>query len=149
MPSSTAHVATSRPSRYIKQLISHMDHKATAELAGDGRGTITFGRGTCVLTPSGDHLDMIATAGDVEALSGVQDVVTRHLLRFATQEELSVDWTAPVAGESMQIIDPSSATTCSHTARRPTICSRSWSSKRGRPPATRQECRSPTTRAPS
>jgi predicted O-methyltransferase YrrM len=106
MPSSTAHVATSRPSRYIKQLISHMDHKATAELAGDGRGTVTFGRGTCVFTPSGDHLDMIATAGDIEALSGVQEVVTRHLLRFATQEELSVDWTAPVAGDSMQIIDP-------------------------------------------
>ncbi|WP_424529324.1 DUF2218 domain-containing protein [Sphaerisporangium viridialbum] len=106
MPSSTAHVATTRPERYIKQLISHMGHKATTELSDDGRGVITLSRGQCVLVPSGRGLDLIATAGDAEALAGVQDVITRHLLRFATQEELAVDWTAPVTAESMQIIDP-------------------------------------------
>jgi predicted O-methyltransferase YrrM len=49
---------------------------------------------------------MIATARDFEALASVQDIVTRHLLRFATQEDLDVDWTAPVMGDSTQIIDP-------------------------------------------
>ncbi|WP_308442295.1 DUF2218 domain-containing protein [Planotetraspora silvatica] len=106
MPVSTAHVATSRSSRYIKQLISHMGHKTTAELSGDGRGTLTFAQGTCVLTPSGDHLGMIVTAGDAEGVAGVQDVVTRHLLRFATQESLDVDWTEPVSGSSLQLVDP-------------------------------------------
>ncbi|GLW09745.1 hypothetical protein Misp01_48740 [Microtetraspora sp. NBRC 13810] len=106
MPSSTAHVATDRPARYVRQLVSHMGHRTTTEIAGDGRGTITLSGGTCVLTPSGGHLDLIATAGDVEALAGVQEVITRHLLRFATQEELAVEWTAPVTAESMQIIDP-------------------------------------------
>ncbi|MEU7895109.1 DUF2218 domain-containing protein [Nonomuraea sp. NPDC049152] len=106
MPTSTAHVATERPERYIKQLVAHMGHKATAELTIDGRGTITFRHGGCVLSPAGDHLRLIATAADVEALAGVQDVVTRHLLRFATREELRVEWTAPMRGDAMRIVDP-------------------------------------------
>ncbi|GAA2245575.1 hypothetical protein GCM10010430_29330 [Kitasatospora cystarginea] len=107
MPSATAQVATARPSRYIKQLVSHLGRKAIAELAVDGRAEITFaGRGTCVLKPSGPHLELIATAGDLEALAGIQDVVTRHLVRFATQEELVVDWTPPLSADAMQIIDP-------------------------------------------
>ncbi|WP_248963558.1 DUF2218 domain-containing protein [Sphaerisporangium perillae] len=106
MPSSTAHVATARPARYVKQLVSHMGHKATTEISGDGRGVITLSRGRCVLAPSGGGLEMIATAGDTEALAGVQDVVTRHLLRFATQEDLKVEWTAPADAEEMRIIDP-------------------------------------------
>ncbi|WP_020579162.1 DUF2218 domain-containing protein [Actinopolymorpha alba] len=106
MPTSTSQVATGRPERYIKQLISHLGQKATADLGGDGRGVITFQHGRCVLTPAGDHLVMIATAADVGALADVQDVVARHLLRFAAQEELTVDWTEPVAGDSLQIVDP-------------------------------------------
>ncbi len=106
MPISTALVATPRPARYVKQLVSHMGRKAVSELGGDGRGTITFGRGTCVLTPLGHGLELIVTAGDLESLTAVQGAVTRHLLGFATQEELAVEWTAPVAGEDLQIIAP-------------------------------------------
>ncbi|MFC6085775.1 DUF2218 domain-containing protein [Sphaerisporangium aureirubrum] len=106
MPSSTAHVATDRPERYIRQLVSHMGHKATTEIAGDGRGVITLSGGRCVLAPDGDHLMMIATAVDADALAGVQDVVTRHLLRFATREELKVEWTPPLKGDDTQIVDP-------------------------------------------
>ncbi|GAA4574780.1 DUF2218 domain-containing protein [Planotetraspora kaengkrachanensis] len=106
MPVSTAQVATSRPSRYIKQLVSHMGRKVTAELAGDGRGTLTFAQGTCVLTPSGDHLELIVTAADAEAVAGVQDVVTRHLVRFATQETLDVDWTEPIEGTDLRLVEP-------------------------------------------
>ncbi|WP_431898455.1 DUF2218 domain-containing protein [Nonomuraea sp. bgisy101] len=106
MPSSTAHVPTERPERYIKQLVSNLGNKATTELSSDGRGTVTLRHGGCVLAPAGDHLRLIATAADTEALAGVQDVVTRHLLRFATREELRVEWTAPLRGDDMQIIDP-------------------------------------------
>ncbi|WP_204077460.1 DUF2218 domain-containing protein [Planotetraspora phitsanulokensis] len=106
MPVSTAHVATSRPSRYIKQLVSHMGHKVTAELSGDGRGTLAFAQGTCVLTPARDHLELIVTAADAEAVAGVQDVVTRHLVRFAAQEELDVEWTEPVEGTDLQLVEP-------------------------------------------
>ncbi|GII58104.1 hypothetical protein Pth03_64930 [Planotetraspora thailandica] len=106
MPTSTALVRTARPDRYIKQLISHLGHKATAQLTGDGRGTITFDAGTCVLAPSVGHLELIVAAGDATAVAAVQDVVTRHLLRFATQETLDVAWTAPADAATMQILDP-------------------------------------------
>ncbi|NUW35501.1 DUF2218 domain-containing protein [Nonomuraea sp. SMC257] len=106
MPLSTAHVATDRPARYVKQLISHMGHKATAELTGAGRGTVTFRQGTCSLTSTRDELILIAAAPELDSLAGVQDVVTRHLVRFATQEEIHVEWTAPTAGDALEIVTP-------------------------------------------
>ncbi|MFI7127915.1 DUF2218 domain-containing protein [Nonomuraea sp. NPDC050153] len=106
MPLATAHVATDRPARYVKQLISHMGHKATAELTGAGRGTITFRHGTCSLTSTPQELVLIAAAADPGSLTGVQDVVTRHLLRFATQEELHIGWTGPTAGDALEIVAP-------------------------------------------
>jgi caffeoyl-CoA O-methyltransferase len=106
MPTSIAEISTSRPARYIKQLVSHLGVKAEAELAGDGRGTISLGQGSCVLRAAGDRLELIAAAADRPALAHVQDVVARHLVRFAAGEELTVVWSAPVRGEDMQIIDP-------------------------------------------
>ncbi|WP_405419682.1 DUF2218 domain-containing protein [Streptomyces erythrochromogenes] len=106
MPLATAHVATDRPARYIKQLVSHMGHKASTALSPDGRGTITVASGTCGLTATPDGLELTATAVDAESLAGVQDVVTRHLVRFATQEELSVEWTAPIDGAELDTTAP-------------------------------------------
>lgn len=106
MPISTAEVVTSRPERYIKQLVSHLGVEATAGLAGDGRGTITLGQGTCVLRPAGDRLELIASAADLPALAHIQDVVARHLVRFGTGDELKVDWTPPAGADDLRIIDP-------------------------------------------
>lgn len=106
MPLSTAHVAIDRPERYAKQLISHMGHKAVAEHTGVGRGTITFRSGTCSLVSSQQELVLIAAAADLDALIGVQTVITRHLLRFATQEEIRVDWTDPGSGDALEIVSP-------------------------------------------
>lgn len=106
MPTSTAEIITSRPARYVKQLVSHLGVKAAAGLAGDGRGTITLDAGTCVLRPAGDRLELIAAAADLPALAQVQDVVGGHLVRFGAGEDLAVDWTPPAAAESMRIIDP-------------------------------------------
>ncbi|MFI6318549.1 DUF2218 domain-containing protein [Nonomuraea sp. NPDC050556] len=106
MPLSTAHVATERPERYVKQLLSHMGRKAAAEHTGSGRGTLTFRSGTCSLVSLQHELVLIAAAEDLESLYGVQDVITRHLLRFATQEELSVDWTDPESGDALEIVPP-------------------------------------------
>jgi predicted O-methyltransferase YrrM len=96
MAVSAALVATTRGPRYIKQLVSHMAHKVTTELNDSGRGTITLSHGQCVLTPEPAYFTMTATADTPEQLERVQDVVTRHLLRFATQEELEVAW-SPLA----------------------------------------------------
>ncbi|MEV0146966.1 MULTISPECIES: DUF2218 domain-containing protein [unclassified Nonomuraea] len=106
MPISTAYVPTDRAERYIKQLVSHLGRKVTTTLSTDGRATIALSHGACVLAPAGGALEMIATAADAEALAGVQDVVTRHLLRCATQEELRTEWTEPVAGDELEILSP-------------------------------------------
>jgi caffeoyl-CoA O-methyltransferase len=106
MPTSTAQVATGRPERYIKRIVAHLGTGAGAGISLDGRGTIALSRGDCVLTPSGGRLTLMASAADLDALASVQDVVARHLVRFATREELTVDWTPPVAGPDMEIIDP-------------------------------------------
>ncbi|MHB6905524.1 DUF2218 domain-containing protein [Streptomyces sp. DB-54] len=106
MPLSTALVATDRPGRHLKQLLSHLGHKAATQVTGDGRGTVGLDAGTCVLHATPDGLSLIATAADADALAHVQDVITRHLVRFATQEDLSVDWTGPVAGEDLTVLDP-------------------------------------------
>ncbi|GAA3153049.1 DUF2218 domain-containing protein [Nonomuraea roseoviolacea] len=106
MPLSTAHVATDRPARYVKQLISHLGHKATAEVTGAGRGTVTFRDGACSLVSRRGELVLIAAAAELDALAGVQDVVARHLVRFATEEELHVEWSAPAGGDTLEIVTP-------------------------------------------
>ncbi|MFJ5552129.1 DUF2218 domain-containing protein [Streptomyces sp. NPDC093225] len=106
MPLATARVATTRSARYIKQLVSHMGHKVTTTLGHDGRGTITVASGTCTLMPTPDTLELTATAVDTEALGRVQDVITRHLVRFATQEELAVEWSAPIDGADLEPLAP-------------------------------------------
>jgi len=94
---SIAAVATDRPERYLKQLVSHMGRKAEADQneAGDS-GTIRFASGTCALAAEPGVLRLTATAEDTERLARVQDVVARHLVRFAAQDELTVEWAAAV-----------------------------------------------------
>lgn len=106
MPLATARVATGRPARYVKQLVSHMGHKTTATLESDGRGTITVASGTCTLTPMTDRLELTATAVDAESLVRVQNVITRHLVRFASREELVVQWTTPIDGGDLEPTAP-------------------------------------------
>ncbi|MFF5486550.1 DUF2218 domain-containing protein [Streptomyces virginiae] len=106
MPLATAHVATTRPARYVKQLVSHMGHKVTTSLTPDGRGVITLTAGACSLTPTPDQLVLTATAVDAESLAQVQDVITRHLVRFATQEELAVEWSSAIDGDDLEPTQP-------------------------------------------
>ncbi|CAM5491169.1 DUF2218 domain-containing protein [Streptomyces avidinii] len=106
MPLATARVVTTRPARYIKQLVSHMGQKAATALTPDGRGVITLTAGSCSLTPTLDRLELTATAVDAESLAGVQDVITRHLVRFATREELTVEWTAAIDGGELEAVHP-------------------------------------------
>ncbi|MFI7523427.1 GNAT family N-acetyltransferase [Micromonospora globbae] len=88
---STARVVTHRPHRYIKQLVSHMGRKVPTALDQD-RGSIMFSLGSCLLVASTAHFDMIVKAGTADAIAAVEDTITRHLLRFATKDTLTVDW---------------------------------------------------------
>ncbi|GAA1993586.1 DUF2218 domain-containing protein [Catenulispora subtropica] len=95
MIESVAHVRTERPERYLKQLVSHLGRKVDAEQSDDGgSGTLTFSSGGCVLLAEPGTLVLTVRAEDEERLAAVQDVVARHLMRFATQDELVVEWSA-------------------------------------------------------
>jgi hypothetical protein len=93
MPASTALVATDRPSRYMKQLVSHFGRKLEHSIDGD-HAELTFpGSGTARFDASAPGtLAMTIETADVEQLDRLKDVVARHLTRFATQDELRVTW---------------------------------------------------------
>jgi hypothetical protein len=61
-------------------------------LAGE-HGRIELAAGSCVLQAGSDTLVMRVTANDERALAGLEDVVARHLLRFAFRDQPEVQWT--------------------------------------------------------
>ena len=87
-----AEVATATPDRYIRQLVSHLSHKATTELRPDGTGVIAVHDGQCTLTGEGELLVLEATADNAQGLAHIQDVAGRHLERFGARAALRVEW---------------------------------------------------------
>jgi uncharacterized protein len=90
---SAAEVATPHARRYLTQLCKHFQHRRPGEL-GDDAGTISFDAGTCALRADAAALTMSCSAPDEAQLAQVQDVVARHLVRFAFREALDIDWHA-------------------------------------------------------
>jgi hypothetical protein len=91
MMRSDARVATALPSRYLEQLCKHFEHKL-AVTREHGRGTIAFSAGLCELAAESDALVLHVAASDATALGMLEDVVARHLKRFAFREEPDVIW---------------------------------------------------------
>jgi hypothetical protein len=90
--SASAFVLTSRPERYIKQLVSHFGNKVEAELTDEG-GRLQFDFGVCDLKAAPAGIELIGTAGNAAQLETLKDVVGRHLVRFGANDELTVSWT--------------------------------------------------------
>lgn len=92
--SSEARVATTRPGRYLAQLCKHFQHKLPVTFTDD-RGHIAFPAGSCDLAaePAAGVLVMRVAAGDGAALAKLEDVVARHLVRFAFREPPEIHWT--------------------------------------------------------
>jgi len=89
--STTAFVVTSRPERYIKQLVSHFGNKVKTELTDEG-GRLQFDFGTCDLKAAPTGIELIGKAEDEAQLETVKDVVARHLVRFGANDQLTVSW---------------------------------------------------------
>jgi hypothetical protein len=81
-------------SRYLGQLCKHFEHKLPATYdEGFRHGRIEFPFGTCVLAAEApDALVMTATAATAEDLERLENVVARHLERFAFRETFTIDW---------------------------------------------------------
>lgn len=93
-----AAVGTPNASRYLQQLCKHFTHKLP--VAFDERsGEIAFSIGQCRLTARDGLLRLSLASEDEEKMAQLQDVVVRHLLRFAFREELAVAWHEPLLGE--------------------------------------------------
>jgi hypothetical protein len=88
----TATVKTASAHRYLGQFCKHFAHKLPVELdPGNATGLVTFGIGTCRLDATDHALTMRASAAP-EQMAALQDVVARHLVRFAFREELALAW---------------------------------------------------------
>jgi hypothetical protein len=88
---SRADVPTPKAASYLAQLCKHFAHKIPAVVDGD-TGRIDFDAGVCRLSAQDGVLTMTIEAADAAALAQLQDVVARHLVRFAFREELAIDW---------------------------------------------------------
>ena len=89
--SSAAHVPTELPRRYLAQLCKHFQHRLPVTF-DDTHGQITFASGLCEVEAAADGLTLHVRAADEAALAQVEDVVARHLKRFAFREEPEVRW---------------------------------------------------------
>lgn len=88
---SRAEIATPQASRYLQQLCKHFAHKLP--VTHDAlAGSVAFAMGTCTLAADAATLRLDCAAPDAEQLERLQDVIARHLLRFAFREELRVAW---------------------------------------------------------
>ena len=90
---SAAHIPTGRASRYLQQLAKHFAHKIPVTFDKDS-GQIDFAMGECRMAANADMLTLSLTAPDAAMMVQLQDVVVRHLLRFAFREEMAIVWQA-------------------------------------------------------
>ena len=91
MMQSEARIATERASRYLQQLCKHFAHKLpTSHTPQEGR--IEFGMGVCALQAEPETLVLTADAPDAESLDRLEDVVARHLERFAFRDKPEIRW---------------------------------------------------------
>jgi len=89
---SKALVKIERPSRYGKQLASHLSHKSElAEILGGWQLTMPLGIAT--ITADDDLLIMTAKAENTADLERIQFVLDKHLKQFTTKlPEFEILW---------------------------------------------------------
>jgi caffeoyl-CoA O-methyltransferase len=89
-----AHLDSTRPERYIKQLVSHLGTRLETKLIDPTHGRVEVpGGGWCVLTAGETGIELRAGADAPDPMAHIQDVVGRHLLRFTKSEDVTLDWT--------------------------------------------------------
>jgi hypothetical protein len=94
MPSAIAHVATTKPSPYLKQLCRHFGHRNEVTFE-DEHGEIRLSSGVCRLEVTGAaQLTLTATAAEPDSLEALTGVIGSHLERFGSRDGLSVEWSA-------------------------------------------------------
>ena len=99
MNHSVARVESERASIYLQQLCKHFAHKRPVEFTPE-RGQISLGAGMCRLDASGGVLTIRAEAEDADKLVQLQDVIAKHLERFAFRSPVTLDWRAAATSDN-------------------------------------------------
>lgn len=94
---SRALVAIQRPTRYGKQLASHIGHRVQIDEA-DGGWDAHIGEGMGRIRPheseESPSLELVAEATDETMLERIKDVLGGHLLQFTTKvPDVTISWT--------------------------------------------------------
>ena len=98
MNHSVARVESERASIYLQQLCKHFAHKRPVEFTPE-RGQIALAAGMCRLEATGGVLTIRAEAENAETLIQLQDVIARHLERFAFRNPVTLDWRAAATSD--------------------------------------------------
>jgi len=88
---SEARVATPLARRYMTQLCKHFEHKLPVTYTTH-TGRIEFQAGLCLMEAQDETLVLRAEAGDAEGLDRLENVVVKHLERFAFRDKPAVNW---------------------------------------------------------
>lgn len=89
---SLASVSTANAGRYLSQLCKHWSHRFAVAFDKTS-GRIDMPSGVCLLTAGPGKLGLVLEAADDEGLTRLEDVVARHINRFAFREgELAFAW---------------------------------------------------------
>ena len=88
---SEARIPTEHASRYLQQLCKHWSHKFAVTFDA-AHGVVPFGQATCTFDAAPDTLVLRLDAAS-DDLARMEDVVAKHLVRFAFREELDIRWT--------------------------------------------------------
>jgi hypothetical protein len=93
MSGATATVQTASARRYLGQFVKHFSHKLPVELdEANTAGRVNFGKGGCSLAADEGALYLTLSAETPEDVTMLQDVVARHLVRFAFREAFELAW---------------------------------------------------------
>lgn len=91
MTTSDARVPTAHASRYLQQLCKHWSHKFPATTFDVAHGVVPFGAATCTFDADASAL-RIRVEASPEDIGRMEEVVSKHLERFAFRETLDIGW---------------------------------------------------------
>lgn len=91
---SRAEIPTEAANRYLGQLCAHFAHKPELEVLRpeEGNGVIRFPSGLCSVTATEQCLHLEIGGRDQFSLERLQEVIDKHLLRFAWREPPVIEW---------------------------------------------------------
>lgn len=84
-------VTTAHGASYLKRLCRHFSHKVPTTV-NETQGRIEFPFGACRINVDTDHMFLQMEVEDPANLDRAEEVVSRHLLQIANQDEPTVDW---------------------------------------------------------